>query len=326
MTNALAEAIRSEVATPLRGVFYPLGLPIEITTNSPAILQAAEQSWGDHAPRYALPMLQVRVIASEDGDGLPPPPTPAWSMDGHMLYLDAGDGNYAVANMREGHGTIYVTRAATSNLLYLRYHFIESVVMILISSRHAMPLHSACVSFRGKGMLFWGAPGAGKTTLAYACARAGWTYTADDSCYVLHGATQGRVIGNARKVRFRPAAKALFPELQGYELTPRTEGKPSIEIPTAELPGLITSDEARVEYVIFLHRKPTDRAWLVPLGLDTTLQRFHTDFYDPAEIRTRQASILSSFANVKGFELHYETLTQAIDKLEQLANSGGSAR
>ena len=36
----------SRTAMPLRGIYYPLGFPLELTTNSKDVMAAAEESWG----------------------------------------------------------------------------------------------------------------------------------------------------------------------------------------------------------------------------------------------------------------------------------------
>ena len=100
------------------------------------------------------------------------------------------------------------------------------------------------------GLLLCGASGAGKSTLAYACARTGFTYTTDDASYVVWNVKRASIRGNAHQVRFRPSALSLFTELEGRELTPRTEGKPSIEVRTAELPYIATAVEAAVDAVL----------------------------------------------------------------------------
>ncbi len=71
-----------------------------------------------------------------------------------------------------------------------------------------------CVTGRTRVMLC-GDSGAGKTTLSYACARAGWTYICDDASYLLNSGTDRTVMGTCNQVRFRPPAVELFPELLG---------------------------------------------------------------------------------------------------------------
>ena len=80
-----------------------------------------------------------------------------------------------------------VTPAAADSARYLRYFFLEAAALSMISSLRAFPVHGACVRAGGKGVLLCGDSGEGKSTLAYAGARAGWTYVSDDATYIRDG-------------------------------------------------------------------------------------------------------------------------------------------
>ncbi len=147
-----------------------------------------------------------------------------------------------------------MTSAAVNNRIYFRYNFLEKAVYLLLGASVVTDMHAACVSKNGKGILLIGDSGAGKSTLAYACARAGWTYTSDDTSYLINDSKPPRVIGHSHRARFRPSAKELFPELEHFGLTPRIEGKPSIEVSTSELPIASTSPEATVDLIVYLNR------------------------------------------------------------------------
>ena len=154
----------------------------------------------------------------------------------------------------------------------------------------------------------------------YACARAGWTYTSDDGSYVVHDANPPRVLGSSHQVRFRPTAKALFPELEGYLLTPRAEGKPSIEVPIAELlPDVVTTDESPVHFLIFLKREPFAVPELTPLAKDLALQRLKAGEEQGKEMEKFHASCMQHLVHTQTFELCYSDLQSAIECLDSLA-------
>ena len=52
-----------------------------------------------------------------------------------------------------------------------------------------------------------------RALLAYACARAGWTYVSDDGAFLVRGRDDRYAIGDPHSIRFRPDAPELFPEL-----------------------------------------------------------------------------------------------------------------
>jgi hypothetical protein len=194
-------------------------------------------------------------------------------------------------------------------------------VYLLLGASVVTDIHAACVSGNEKGILLCGDSGAGKSTLAYACARAGWTYTSDDTCYLINECSVPRVIGHSHRVRFRPAAKVLFPELAIHDVTPRMEGKPSIEVPVSELPPLITANEASVHAIVYLRRHPSAKGMLVRLPEGTATERTRDELYSAGEIRAKHEQILEVLSDIPTYELHYCTLDEAIYQLNLLVEN-----
>jgi hypothetical protein len=322
-TSTLApqsDALLGNVPLPFRAIFYPYGFAAEIITNAQEVLDAASESWGHFHQRYTRPALQLHVVISEDSS-LDCPPHPTVRAQRYILSIVADAHNQAVCDLKGGFASAWLSQSILNYRSYLRYHFVEAAVLALLSTSYVTAIHAACVSLHGQGMLLCGDSGAGKSSLAYACARAGWTYTSDDASYLLENANPPRVIGNSHQVRFRPSAKELFPELHGRDLTPRAEGKPSIEVPTSEFPNIITADETQVQSIIYLNRQPSAIAELVPLPKEIAMERFYQSLYPVEEIRERKLSALQPLLDLEIYELRYRDLHHAIDRLEQLARS-----
>lgn len=312
------DPLRCNVELPFRAAFYPLGFAIEIITNAREVLDAANESWGHFRRNHIRPVLEVRVIITGKGsDDCPPAPTVRAQHNLVSIVADAD--NQAICDLKAGFASAWISSSVLQYGSYLRYHFIEAMVLLLLSTSYVTPIHAACVSRHGCGMLLCGVSGAGKSSLAYACARAGWTFTSDDSSYFVTDADHPRIIGNPGKIRFRPTARDLFPELEGYDLTPRAEGKPSIEVSTAELPGITAVDEAQIRYIIFLDRKPSSIAELVPFSRASAKRRFWQDLYPVEEIREIQAKAIQPLLAAEIFELRYRDLSHAVNRLELLA-------
>jgi hypothetical protein len=239
----------------------------------------------------------------------------------HIFSVVADVDNHATCDLKTGSAVAWLSRSTLEHRSYVRYHFLEAIALVLISTSHATAIHAACVSRHGHGMLLCGNSGVGKSSLAYACARAGWIYTSDDASYLLHNAHRPRVIGNSRQVRFRPTAGDLFPEIRGRDLTPRLEGKPSIEVPTRELSGLSTAEEASVHSIIFLNRQPTEQVELLPLPKTVALRYFQHTLYSVEEVQQRQGKALEQLCASEVYELRYQSFDQAIGRLEELARN-----
>ena len=309
-----------KVSLHLVAIFHPLGFAVEIATNSEAILDAAWESWGHLRSKRAAPMLRLRIYVSDSGPDTCPP-APVARAHRHLLSIVANAQNQALCDLEDGSACAWLSRTLLRHRSYLRYHFIEASALVLISARYATPIHAACVSRHNLGLLLCGDSGAGKSSLAYACARAGWTYTSDDASYLLSGTDPPRIVGNSHQMRFRPSARELFPEFQGLELTPRTEGKPSIEVPTARLSGIITSEETEIRAVVFLRREACAKAELASFSMPMALQRFQKDLHFTDVIQKVRSYDLERLLNAEMYELHYSDLAEAVEQLGKLIRS-----
>lgn len=314
------EALLCNMELPLRGVFYPLGFAVEIITNEQAVLNAANDSWGSLRPRQINSMLQFRVSVSAGG-GSECPPAPVTRANRYLFSIVADADNQAILDLKAGFASIWLNQATVCHSLYLRYYFLEGAAYTLLSTSAATALHAACVSRHGRGVLLCGDSGAGKSSLSYACARAGWTYTSDDASYLLHNTDHPRVVGNSHQIRFRPTAKTLFPELEGHALTPRAEGKPSIEVPTSEFPGLITASEVRIDFIVYLNRGPSEVGELIQLPDGVAIERIREGFYPIDEIRAVHDKAVQTLSGVPVYELRYRDFDQAIGQLDRLVRN-----
>jgi hypothetical protein len=313
------DALLCEIPLPLHRVFCPLGYAVDILTNNLAVLQAASESFGHRCALRdkAIPPIRIGI---HPGASSVRPPDPIRRQFNHLYSLVADGDNQALLDLRSCTSYVWLTEAAARDRLYLRYNFIEKVVYLLLGASVVTDIHAACVGRNGKGVLLCGDSGAGKSTLAYACARAGWTYTSDDTSYLINESCFPRVIGHAHRARFRPSARDLFPELRHRALSPRLEGKPSIEVPIAELPVHDTAAETDVHAVVFLRRSRAAGARLTPLVPGTAAQQLSAELFSAGEIREKHRGILQTLRGTPTFELHYSDLNEAVRTLEALTH------
>ena len=302
---------------------FPLGFPVRFLSNSPRVMEAARQSWGLFKPTFHGQPLEF-LIHVRKGAGLSNtlPPEPAHMVKGSLLTQVADIENFYIADMKTGRAIGRVTPLTAGSPLYLRYHILEGAVLCLIATTRAVAVHAACVRACGKGVLLCGDSGEGKSTLAFAGARAGWTYVTDDASYVPMYRNDRLAVGNCHKVRFRPSAVDFFPELAGRPITPRAAGKPSIEVRTSEWPEIATAGATPIDYIVFLNRRYADTRELTPLRSSAVWPWFTEHLISPAETRPAQEAALARLLTAGLFELRYSDLEWAIERINQLAQKG----
>jgi hypothetical protein len=316
---------RHEIEAPeltLKRVFYPLGFPTEVWSNSEEILTLCEERWGAFEKRFDTKTISVDVHVVES-DSTECPPMPVYRMMRPMVVSVADMNNYIVYDLTQSRTHISISRAAERNKLYLQYFFLDGMATFQIGARYTKGIHAACVALDGRGVLLCGDSGAGKSTLSYACARAGWTYVTDDLSHVVNGGRPRMVVGNCFQVRFRPTAVKLFAELEGLGLTPRAAGQPSIEIPTASMPRLICSQEVRVDFMVFLNRRGGGPSELVPYRRDVARNFIRQgELYLSEESLAMHNSAIEELLTVKVMELRYTDLNWAVERLRTLVQEG----
>jgi hypothetical protein len=304
----------------LTRTFHPLGFPAEFHTNSVEMLAQAEEKWGIFEKRFNTETIQLDVHVVE-ADSMECPPAPWCRIMQPFVVTVADTNNYSIADISLNKTQMTLSSAALQNKAYLRCFFLDGIVGCHLATRHATPVHAACVALDGHGVLLCGDSGAGKSTLSYACARSGWTYVTDDSSFLLNSGTKRLVTGNCHQVRFRPSAAELFPEVRGLEITPRAAGKPSIELPTAPMPHMKLSQSAKVDFIVFINRR-SGPPQLRHYRTDVARYFMRQALYGSPQSLATQYEAIEHLLGAEVFELQYSDLDWAIQRLQKLIREG----
>ncbi len=311
---SIEDPLEYRIALPWTARYYPMGVPVDIETNSAAVLRVAEQIWGGYpAPVRATKLTGVAGgsgvtfrIAVSDRDAViaPFPSMPVGQ--GHLVTIVQGTSNFAVCDLRTSFAFARLTRDVACDSAWFRYHFLEPAVYVMINARYLSPLHASCVELNERALVFCGNSGAGKTTLAYACATKGWKYLSDDATHIVSGRADHTVAGRPLSIRFRETARNLFPELKAWTPERRPNGKLDLEIETSEL-GIATAFEARACGVVFLNRQsPEAKPRIDPYPAAAALEEFSRAicFGDDA-MRADQTDTLRRFTQLPIMQLTY---------------------
>ena len=133
------------------------------------------------------------------------------------MYITAGAANTAVADLLSGQAFGFVTPEMAADEAFVRYAFVDSLAYSLLGARPAdsSRFHAACVARGGRGVVLCGDAGAGKSTLAFACARRGYQALAEDALFLQVGADGGRLWGMPWRLHLLPDSQRLFPNWPG---------------------------------------------------------------------------------------------------------------
>ena len=199
---------------------------------------------------------------------------------------------------------------------WFRYHFLEASVLTALDCVFFVPIHAACVSSSERGLLLCGDSGAGKSSLAYACGRAGWTFVSDDAVHLVPGDNQGVVVGDPHRFRLREASQTMFPGVAAFPSALRPNGQSAIEIATSALPDIRCNSTARITDCVCLTGGLAARAWHRDGGeqpINYMMKSLH--WGDAVLQRLRLSALLEA---TKLWTLEYEAIGDAVRELELL--------
>ena len=238
---------------PLRAKLFPSGVPLEISTNSPDVIAAAQQSWGAIPKLLDAKPIHVRIGVSES-NRVDLPQAPSILGQRGLVTIVSDSENFGVCDVTSGFAFGWMTPNTVADPAFFRYHFLDLMAGLLFTPANFGVIHSACVSRNGHGVLLCGHSRAGKSTLSYACAQRGWTFISDDAVHTIRKNPSRRVIGYPLYLRLRADASNLFPQLEDRAVILRQNGEFGFEIPTSELPDLTTAFTCEIDHIVFLNR------------------------------------------------------------------------
>jgi hypothetical protein len=321
MEKVSSDPVLSFFELPLHQTFYPLGFPLKLETNSAEVIAAASEGWGAFEQTFEQAPVRLCLGVHEGGGDALPLESVVRSRE-HVMSVIADPENFVICDFERGFGFGWVTERTAADHPLLRYRFLTSGGATLVEQRAFAALHGALVVRNGTGVMLCGESFAGKSTLAYACARAGWTYVSDDGTFLVRDGNDRYAVGDPHSIRLRPDAPELFPELADHLLTIRPNGKVAIEVRTRDL-ALATAPGCQVEHVVYLNREQPVRARLRPSSKDRMREEWSQhNVFGTKEHRAARQRCHERLLSARLWEMQYCDLADAVARLERLVDSG----
>ena len=310
------DPLQWSIDLPYSATYYPLGFRLNLTSNSREVHRAAAESWGMYDPEFDREPVELRIIVQPEG---PLAPEPSFRLQGHLVAMVSDRHNFACLDLNALFGHAFISQATADDHAWFRWFFLESLVYMALVQRYMVPMHAACVARNGAGVLLFGGSSAGKSTLAFACARAGWTYITDDATTLIQGSEDRSVIGKPHQVRFRDDAPLLFPELQGYLTRARPNGKLSIEVPLSAFPHIQTAPRCQAGFLVWLDRRSGVAAHVEVMAAEQVIaESLRGGCSYGGEVQERHEKAMRRLMDLPAYRLVYERLDDAIGLLSQL--------
>lgn len=240
--------------------FSPLGLRLKLVSNHERIPQVARSAFGAtvKAPTVLTPdvVLELEVHDEDESSRL----SPTYDVGPDLLRQRLSPHSWVEVKRRGGQARGRISRQVLAHPALLRCEFLELPLYAALPHLGFVGFHGAALARDGKAILLRGRGGAGKTTLAYAAARAGFAAMADDVVW-FETATE-TLWGMPRWFHLTPDSRARFPELASRNPV-EVRGKSKITVEMSRLGGAEVTSSARPAAVVFLRRVVRERSQLV---------------------------------------------------------------
>ncbi len=297
--------------------FGLFGDAVLIQTNERAIIDAAEVSFGRfEVPADADPVT-VRVFV--DGEQGSDRAGIVHRSDGHH-YLVSPPGSAAVTDLRAGIATSYIDPSGLADSARLRYTYIEGPALsMIVAGRGYFVVHASGVARAGVGIALHGQEGAGKTTLAVACARRGLDVFAEDGVFVRAGRGGLEFWGMPWVQRLMPDARDMFPELSGIEAVRQPNLEMKLEVSLDRYYPGRSVPRANPAAVVVLDRHARPGEGFVLLDDAAKKDLVEVQWPWPTEWTERHDRAAAPFDALPIYRLHVNgTPDEAVDLLEEL--------
>jgi hypothetical protein len=222
-----------------RARFPLLGKPLDVCSNSAAVIAAAERAfhgWRALDSKLIDPVEPciVSVVVHPQAHGMETAArnTP-FIVRVHSQCLLATDGaNVLTAQLDRGIALGFVTPELVADEARLCHNVLELLALSMVAWRDRTPVHAGAVVRNGRAVLLAGQSMAGKSTLCYACLRDGFQLLAEDVVYVSRQSGM-RLWGIPWHIHLLPDAVRLFTELADIPAVLQPNGKCKLVVETS---------------------------------------------------------------------------------------------
>jgi len=286
-----AQRPRGEHAiTPIAELSFSLaGAGCNLRTNSAALAETLRQStvsW------QGSTLCAFNVEATSD-DLSPVGPAHFRGMH-HVVVASFGVANVFVFDLRRQVVTAKVSQTLANDPDFWPRVLLPIAAGVFASTIGLLPLHSACLSRNGDGVLIAGESGAGKSTLAVALAQRAFDYISDDWTYCTSAQGVLTAHGTAARIKLLPDAARHFPSLAAHQTHISMNGELAYEVHANETFGASLRQHSRPRMLVFFRRTAEPAARFTQLAgsearlyMERSVERLPPQLAEAAAVRSR---------------------------------------
>ncbi len=305
--GAAGDFLKKGASTPLCAHFFMAGVNVRIETNSEPILQIARECFGHPQPAYAgQEEIHARLWVEDSLQAEAPRPKPLFRGVGNLVFAGFDGRNSLLINLRNRRVLGRLTSPFAAEATVWKTVLFPSLLTIVGPSVGLVPLHCACVAWKGSGLLLAGASGSGKSTLSLALTQLGFDFLSDDRTLVSD--RQGRLLAWSVFTETKLCADAVahFPHLERFRATEVWKGQPVVRFDPAERLGLSRIRCCEPRWVIFLEQESSPTFSLNRIAPEEAEGLLQKDLHqETPEISTQECQTIRRIVERECYKFHY---------------------
>lgn len=226
----------------------------------------------------------------------------------HVVIASFGHANVFVFDLLRRHIIATVSKGVALDPLFWNQRLLPIVVGVLGPTVGVVPVHCACLSLNGEGLLIAGVSGAGKSTLTATLTQSGFDYVSDDWTYLGRRFDRLMANGMATRVKLLPDAIRHFPQLAEHSLGTSLNGELAYEVEAGFFGGrVLRSCEPR--WCIFLARSSRSKSTFAPMCAEQARRCFQSSVerlpHQLADTARTRAEIIEQIAHLDCWTFRY---------------------
>jgi hypothetical protein len=307
-TISPGDFLKTKAVTPLNGQYWAAGVQLRITTNFEPILNAAQKTFEEGIPpgHDGVKEIRLRFWVEDTPQPRVLKPRPYFRGLDHLVFAGFDGRNSILINLRDQFGIGRFTPDLASDASFWETILFPALLTIVGPSAGLTPLHSACVAWKGSGLLLAGESGAGKSTLSLALAQSGFDFLSDDRTLI--GEHQGRLLawGLSREMKQRTESITQFPFLSKIKPNEIFKREDELRFDSRKVSGVHHIRCCEPRWLVFLERQsrpafslthmpPHEAAW----RLESHLHRVTN------EAQEKQRHVIENLVGRECYRLRY---------------------
>jgi len=318
----VGDFLRKGAQTPLTEHYLMAGAPGSISTNSEPILSAARECFCRLDNPSCEPRLYLRFWVDPKGATQPPWPKPFFRGLDHLIFAGFDNQSSILIDLRSRRAIGRFSPAMGADRAYWKACIFPVLISIMGATVGITELHCGCVVKNGSGLLLAGRSQSGKSTLAWALARAGWGYVSDDRTYCSEA--DGRLVawGLPTLLKLRPGAVRWFPELKHAGPSTTPNGEQAFLIDPDHWPGMTCLRRSAPRWLVYLERQDGAAFDFAPMSPSEAATRLEGDLIaETREAAEAQRRTIQNLVRLPCWRLrHGEPPQMVAEKLARLSD------